>query len=165
MKHLTRNCVALTFLAASATLGAHAADAEGGWALGEKDGKAYLHTVTAAGPSVMLSCSDTVGVRATVFLKGDSMDSAENGSKGKARTRRVSIDTESTDPRSGSWGYYRTQGKLVSSKSWQGKRIYNAAITGSPVSMDVFKVGEMSFDLPGVDDQFKSFASSCDATS
>ncbi len=93
------------------------------------------------------------------------MDSAENGSKGKARTRRVSIDTESTDPRSGSWGYYRTQGKLVSSKSWQGKRIYNAAITGSPVSMDVFKVGEMSFDLPGVDDQFKSFASSCDATS
>lgn len=165
MKHLTRNCVALTFVAASATLGASAADAEGGWALGEKDGNSYLHTVTDAGPSVMLSCSDSVGIRATVSLNGDSMQELETASKGKARARRVALETETTDPRSGAWGYIRTQGKLISTKSWQGKRIYNAAITGSPVSMDVFKVGEMSFGLPGVDDQFKSFATSCDATS
>jgi|GEM_PF-3351645 len=165
MKHFTRNCVALGFLAASATLGAHAADAEGGWALGEMDGKTYLHAETAAGPSVMLSCSDTVGVRATVFLNGDTMEAAANAQKSKVRARRVSVDTNSTDPRSGAWGYVRTQGKLISTKSWQGKRIYNAAITGGPVSLDIFKVGERSFELPGVNDEFKSFASSCDATS
>lgn len=165
MNHITRNCIALTFLGASAALGAHAADAAGGWTLGEKDGASYLHTVTDAGPSVMLSCSDTVGIRATVFLNGDDMEAAETAEGGKARTRRVALDTASTDSRSGAWGYVRTQGKLISSQSWQGKRIYNAAITGSPVSMDIFKVGERSFELPGVDDHFKSFASSCDATS
>lgn len=165
MKHLTRNCIALTFLGASAALGAHAADAAGGWALGQKDGSSYLHAVTDAGPSVMLSCSDTVGIRATVFLNGETMEAAETARDGKTRARRVSLDTDSTEVRSGAWGYVRSQGKLVSSKSWQGKRIYNAAITGSPVSMDIFKIGERRFELPGVDDQFKSFASSCDATS
>ena len=165
MKHITRNCVALTFLAASATLGANAADAEGAWDLGEKDGKSFLHTVTEAGPSLTLSCSDKVGIRATVFLKGNSIDELETASDARPRARRVSVDTSTTDPRSGAWAYVRTAGKLISTKSWQGKRLYNAAITGSPVTMDVFKVGEMTLALPGVDENFTSFASSCDATS
>ncbi|MCR9080342.1 MAG: hypothetical protein NXH78_14695 [Hyphomonadaceae bacterium] len=165
MKHLTRNCVALTFLGASAALGAHAADAAGGWTLSESNGSSLIYAATDAGPSVALSCSDQVGIRAVVLLNGESLEEALNAPGARAKSRRVSLETETTDPRAGDWHYIRRQGKLVSTKSWQGKRIYNAAVTGSPVSMDIFKVGERSFELPGVDDQFTTFASSCDATS
>jgi len=165
MNHLTRNCVALTFLGASAALGAHAADAAGGWTEGEQNGVSFVHTVTEDGPSVMLSCSDRVGIRATVFLNGDDLEAATNGTAGRIGARRVTLDTNSTEPRKGDWAYLRAQGRLISAKGWQGKRIFNAAVTGSPVSMDIFKLGERSFSMPAVDDQFKSFTSNCAATS
>ncbi len=165
MTHFTRNCIALSLLGASATFGAHAADTPTDWTLGEKNGVSFLHTVTDAGPSVLLSCSDTVGIRAMVFLNGDDIESATNGTTGRISTRRVSLGTDSTETRKGDWGYVRSQGRLISTKSWQGKRIYNAAITGSPVSMDIFRLGESTFSLPAVDEDFKTFNSTCAATS
>lgn len=165
MNYLTRNCIALTFLGASAALGAHAADTADGWNLGEKNGVSFLHSVTEAGPSVLLSCSDKVGIRAMVFLNGDDLEEATNGTNGRIFARRVSLDTDSTESRDGDWGYIRSQRQLISTKGWQGKRIYNAAITGSPVTMDIFKIGNQTFSLPAVDENFKTFNSSCDATS
>ncbi|MCR9270179.1 MAG: hypothetical protein ACX94B_09105 [Henriciella sp.] len=165
MKHLLKTGAALTLAATALTFSASAADAEAAWSLGDKNGKAFLHTVTEAGPSIALTCSERVGVQATVFLNGNSIDEAEIKSTSGLRTRKGSIETATTEEKDGDWLYLRPAKTLISTKGWQGKRIYNAAITGSPVTMTVSRLGEMTFELPGVDDQFKSFASSCEATS
>lgn len=165
MKHLLRNCVALSMLATSASFAASAADAEGAWATGDNGGKTFLHTVTEAGPSVALTCSDSVGVQATVYLNGNEIDETQIKSTAGLKTRKGSLVTETTEERDGTWLYIRPAKTLITTKGWQGKRIYNAAITGSPVTMSVYKIGEVSFQLPGVDEAFTQFAKSCEATS
>lgn len=165
MNHLLKICATTALAATALSFTASAADAEGAWSLGDNNGKSFLHTVTDAGPSVALTCSENVGVQATVYLNGNSIDEMQINTKSGLRTRKGSITTEATEERDGVWLYIRPAKTLVSTKGWQGKRIYNAAITGSPVSMTVARLGEMSFTLPGVDEQFKSFATSCEATS
>lgn len=164
MKHLPRNCVALTFLAASAALGANAADAEqGAWALGEKNGKTFLHMTDASGPSLTLNCNENIGLQAVLYLNGNGIDDLEVATKTRLKTRNVYLDTDSTDRRDGDWLYVRLAKVLVSSKGWQAKRIYNAAITGSPVEVDITRVGSYTLTPPPVNDSFKSFVESCDA--
>lgn len=165
MKHLLKTGAALALAATTISFTASAADAESTWTLGDNNGKAFLHTVTDAGPSVALTCSEKVGIQATVYLNGNSVDETQIKSTSGLRARKGSLETETTEERDGTWLYIRPAKTLISTKGWQGKRIYNAAVTGSPVTMSVSRLGEMTFSLPGVDDHFKSFAGSCAATS
>lgn len=162
MKHPLKSLPVVAALAASVTLAANASDADSSWDFADVEGKTFLHTVTAAGPSVALTCSDSVGVQATIYLNGNSIDETRIKSTAGLQTRKGSLDTETTEEREGPWLYLRPAKTLVSTKGWQGKRIYNAAITGSPVTMTVARLGEMTFELPGVDNAFKDFAQSCD---
>ncbi|MEC7290659.1 MAG: hypothetical protein VXW22_11285 [Pseudomonadota bacterium] len=163
MKHLPRNCVALTFLAASATLAANAADAESSWALGERNGQSFLHMTDASGPSLSLRCHDKLGLQAVLYLDGNGIDELDMPIKTKVKTRNVHLDTDSTDRRDGSWLYVRANKTLYSAKGWQAKRIYNAAISGSTVDVDITRVGSYNLTPPPVNDAFKSFVSSCDS--
>ena len=162
MKHPLKSLPVVAALAASVTLAANAADADSSWDLADVDGKTFLHTVTAAGPSIALTCSDAVGVQATIYLNGNSIDETKITSTSGLRTRKGSLDTETTEERDGMWLYLRPAKTLISTKGWQGKRIYNAAITGSPITMTVARLGEMTFELPGVDEAFTDFARSCE---
>lgn len=154
---------ALAIAATSIGLSAHAADAESTWSLGDKDGTAFLYTAAPTGPSLTLNCSEKLGVQAVVYLNGNAIDDLAINTKTRLKTRKVEIVSDTTEPRDGDWVYLRRAKTLVSTKSWQGKRIFNAAVTGSPVTMDVFRVGSYDITLPAVDDEFKSFVSSCDA--
>lgn len=154
---------ALAIAATSIGLSAHAADAESKWSLGDNNGTAFLYTATPSGPSLTLNCSDKLGVQAVVYLGGNAIDDLTIGSKTRLKTRKVELTSNTTEPRDGHWIYLRTAKTLVSTKSWQGKRIFNAAVTGSPVEMDIFRVGSYDITLPAIDDDFKSFVSSCDA--
>ena len=163
MNHLTRNCVALTFLAASASFGASAADAESSWTLGESDGKSFLHMTDVSGPSLTLNCSDKIGLQAILYLDGNAIDDLGMKIKSKIKTRNVHLDTDSTNRRDGDWLYVRSNKTLFSSKGWQAKRIFNAAVTGSPVAVDITRVGSYELTPPPVNDSFKAFVSECDA--
>lgn len=149
--------------ATSIGFSAHAADAESTWSLGDNNGTAFLFTASPSGPSLTLSCSDKIGVRAVVYLNGNGMDDLEINTKMSLKTRKVELDSDTTEPRDGSWVYLRRAKTLISTKGWQGKRIFNAAVSGSPVSIDVSRAGSYEITLPAVNDDFKSFVSNCSA--
>lgn len=154
---------AMAIAATSIGLTAHAADAESTWSLGDNNGTAFLYTASPAGPSLTLNCSDKFGVQAVVYLNGNGMDELILESNSRIKSRRVEMDSDTTEPRDGDWAYLRSAKTLISTKGWQGKRIFNAAVTGSAVSMDIFRVGSYEFQLPAINDDFKSFVSSCNS--
>lgn len=157
-------CVCTTILAAG-TLPASAAT--GDWA----------HRSTAAGTdtlftqtgetAIKLACSPSLGVQATIYLKGVEVsdDRLKYLPKRRIKIRDGVVNTESTTEKSGAWAYIKATDMLVSSEPWQGRRIYNAVVKGESVDIDVDKVGEVSLTMPAINDDFKTFARSCDATS
>lgn len=163
MKTLLKLSAVLTLAAGTIGFAAHAADAESAWSAGEKNGKTFLYTADASGPSVTLNCSDKMGVQAVVYLNGNGMDELDINTKTRLRSRKIELDSDTTEPRDGDWLYLRTAKTLVSTKSWQGKRIFNAAVTGSPVTMDIARIGSYTITPPAVNDDFRAFVSDCDA--
>ncbi len=163
MKTLLKVGAVLTLAAGTVGFAAHAADAESTWSTGEKNGKTFLYTADATGPSMTLNCSDKMGIQAVVYLNGNGIDELDINTKARIRSRKVELDSETTDPKDGDWAYFRTAKTLISTKSWQGKRIFNAAVTGSPVTMDIARVGSYTITPPAVNDEFKTFVSECDA--
>ena len=131
------------------------------WEMGAEPDKNYVYTKTDDGASITLMCSDTVGIRATVYLDGNEMDNLAVGTERRLATRQVTIDTEATEPRRDRWVWVRSARTLISTKPWQGRRVYNAVITGSPINMTVRRVGDFTLNLPPVDDNFKSFSKTC----
>lgn len=165
MTHPSKTGLAFAIVATTFAFSASAATATGSWEFGERNGKQFVHAVTEAGPSVMLSCSDKLGVQATFYLNGNAIDDTAITSTAGLSTRNSTIVTDGTEEKEGQLLYLRPAKTLVTTESWQGKRVYNAAITGSPINMTVRRIGNVSFTLPGVDDSFTEFAQSCDATS
>lgn len=131
------------------------------WELNSDEERSILFAKDANGASIALTCSDSLGVQATVYLDGNEIDQLTVKTPGRLATRRVTLDTDSTEPRSGRWIYIRSGRTLISAEAWQGKRIYNAVVTNSPISMSVRRVGDFSLELPAIDDNFRSFSSMC----
>lgn len=163
MNHILKIGAAVTLGATAFSFTASAADAESAWTLGDKSGTPFLYMADTSGPSLTLNCSDKMGIQAVLYLDGNSVDDLGVSTKTKIRARKVSIDSDATEERDGSWLYLRSAKTLISTKGWQGKRIFNAAVTGSPVSVDVFRVGTFELTPPTVNDDFRSFVSECDS--
>ena len=124
----------------------------------------YVLAENADGPALMLGCSERLGVQARVYLNGMTQTDLAIEKTRRVKTRSVQISTESTEAKRDAWAYLRSKGQLISVRPWQGKRIFNAAIRGEVVNMDVTKVGDLALELPEVNDAFKSFATTCSAT-
>lgn len=163
MNHILKIGAATALAATALSFTASAADAESAWTLTENNGASFLYMADASGPSVTLSCSDKMGVQAVVYLDGNSVDDLGFSKNSKVRSRKVALESETTEPRDGTWAYLRNAKVLISTRGWQGKRIFNAAVTGSSVSMDVFRIGTVSITPPTVNDDFRSFVSECDS--
>ncbi len=147
-------------------LSAHAADTN--WQLSqpvEEGAKSFLFAEDAGGPSVALYCSDQMGLQAAVHLNGTDLENSAIQSNSKLRNRNVALSTDSMAEKDADWAYVRQAKVLISTKGWQAKRMFNAAIKGEPVQMDIQRVGAYTLTLPPVDDTFKTFAKSCAATS
>ena len=113
------------------------------------------------GPSVTLTCSDKMGVQAVLYLNGNSMDDLTVDTSTRITSRQVEMTSDTTQAKDGEWLYVRRAKTLVSTRGWQGKRIFNAAVSGSSVSFDIFRVGEYTITPPAVNDDFKTFVSDC----
>jgi len=157
-------CVCATVLAAG-TLPATAATSD--WAHRTTEAGANTLFPTTGETAVKLACSPTLGVQATIYLDGQEVSDQRLKylAKRRIKLRDGAVDTASTTEKSGTWAYIKATEMLVSAEPWQGRRIYNAVIKGESVDIDVDKVGEVSLTMPAMNDAFKAFATSCDATS
>ena len=124
----------------------------------------YVLAENADGPAIMLGCSDRLGVQARIYLNGMTQADLAMEKTRRVKTRSVEISTESTEAKRDTWAYLKSKGQLISVRPWQGKRIFNAAVRGEVVNMDVTKVGDLAVELPEINDDFKSFAMTCAAT-
>ncbi|MEM9054341.1 MAG: hypothetical protein AAGB16_03360 [Pseudomonadota bacterium] len=124
----------------------------------------YVLAEKAEGPTILLGCSDRLGVQAKIYLKGMTQDALALQEARNVRTRMVEIDTESTDPKKDVWAYMRAKGQLISVRPWQGRRIFNAVVKNEVVNLDILKIGELSVELPEINEAFTTFASICTAT-
>lgn len=163
MKHLLKTGAALALAATTITFTASAADAESTWKLGDNNGNAFLYMADASGPSLTLNCSERMGVQAVLYLDGNSIDELTIDGSRRITSRKVTMESESTEARDGDWAYLRKAKTLISTRGWQGKRIFNAAVTGSPVSIDIRRVGTVNVTPPEVNDEFREFVESCSA--
>lgn len=145
------------------SLSAHAAD--GTWQFTEAgDAPARVFAQDVGGPSLSLVCSDRFGVQAFLYLNGSETGELNIGRRTRLNSRNVEIASESTAAKSASWGYIRPSKLLISSKSWQGRRLFNSVVKGEPVTLSISRIGDYTLEMPAVDEQFTAFANSCDAT-
>ena len=161
MNHFIKLGAAAAVAASTIGFTAHAADAESNWSLGDNNGTPYLYMSDPTGPSVTLTCSDKMGVQAVLYLNGNSMDDLTVDTSTRITSRQVEMTSDTTQAKDGEWLYVRRAKTLVSTRGWQGKRIFNAAVSGSSVSFDIFRVGEYTITPPAVNDDFKTFVSDC----
>lgn len=129
----------------------------------ETDGL-YVLAENADGPAIMLGCSDRLGLQAKVFLNGMTQADLSLEKIKRVKTRSVQITTDSTEAKRDTWAYLKSKGQLISVRPWQGKRIFNAAVRGEVVNLDVTKVGDLALQLPEINEAFESFANTCAAT-
>ncbi|MEM9842219.1 MAG: hypothetical protein AAF767_06200 [Pseudomonadota bacterium] len=151
-------CVRLIAIAMAASCAAFSATA---WELNAESERAYVYAKDDAGPSLMLACSDQMGIQALVYLDGNAADELGLDGVRRLASRYVSVETETTEPRSDRWRFARSTRTLISIEPWQGRRIYNAVVTGSPVKMEISREGVFTLNLPPVNEAFKTFSKTC----
>ena len=144
---------------------AHAATTD--WSHRTTDAGANTLFTTTGETGIKLACSPSLGIQATIYLDGQEVsdERLKYLPKRRVKLRDGSVETASTTEKAGTWAYIKATDMLVSAEPWQGRRIYNAVIKGEDVSISVDKVGDVALTLPAMNDEFKAFAKSCDATS
>ncbi len=162
---LSRILLAVSALGVT-SITANASEPESSWQLADsslEENAKMIFAEVEASPSIALHCSEKVGIRAVIYLNGDSLNESEFPGDARLKSRNVSLSTPSLSKRVEPWGYIRSGKILISAKGWPGKRIYNSAISGEPLTTYVTRVGSVDLVVPAVDDNFKTFASSCAA--
>lgn len=175
MKYLIKTATATLFAVATAAGALAMAETgpEGEWTLLSKSGDVVAENQAPSDmvllaetgkQTVTFNCSDNLGLQARVYMEGNSADDIGLGSviPSQINSRAVSLSTPTKEARREQWVYVRADGVLITSRPWQAKRIYNASITGEPVTLSGFRLGKHTFSLPAVNDDFKTFASKCD---
>lgn len=153
-------------LAAAATGTAFAADeapATTEWSLLEgSNGKAVYSTESGA-PALVLGCNDAGKISATFSLDGDVMDKLEAKSK-RNQLINGSLAVEDDEADKAKWVYLKSRNMASPIEGRYARRIYNAAVTGKSVKIDLGRQGSYEYAPPKLNGQFKAFADSCAAT-
>lgn len=155
--------VAAALMLAAAGQAAYAADATG-WEYVEKPNAHVVYTSATDTPGLALVCTDQGKMTAAVSLDAGNM--LEKITDDSDRTRKKSGElTVGDESERISWTY-RPATQLVTPKDGKySRRIFNAAVTGALVTVNVSYKDAVQLDLPSVDAAFTEFAQSCAATS
>lgn len=158
MKLLSTLLVGATFVAS-----ANAADsAEGSseWTmLEESNGKAIYSTESDA-PALVIGCNDAGKISATFALDGNVETKLSSRS---ARTRRLNatLTVEGKEPATAKWVFLPTRNMTSPVENKYARRLYNAVITGKPVTLDLGRRGTFEYAPPKLNEDFQSFAAGC----
>jgi len=159
------NILIAATIAGGLSLSAQAADAS--WQFSEADGESAKTLVFAqdvGGPSLSLVCSDKLGLQAILYLNGTDAGTATISSDSRVKSRNIRMSSDTTANKGDSWAYLRNEKILISTKPWQGRRLFNSSVKGENITLRISRLGSHTLTLPAIDTEFKSFAKSCAAT-
>ena len=149
-------------LIVSAVASAQATDTDG-WTYVDNSSVHILHTGSTGSPGMALVCNDSGTMIASIALESGNM--FEKLSDTSTRTREKAGTLTVGDKAERIRWTYRPNSELVSPRDRKySRRLYNAVVTGAPVSVDVSLRNPVSLKLPAVDDNFAQFAKACSLT-
>ncbi len=159
MKLLPTLILGATFVAS-----AHASDTVDTheWTLIPNSDAKAVYTTQVDEPALVLSCSDQGKVSAVIGIEGNLMENLQE-KRSNSVFLRATLTVGDQEPVTDRWRFYTktkfatpTDGKLK-------RRLYNAAITGSEVTLDLGRRGTFSFTPPEMNEDFLAFANGCAA--
>lgn len=153
-------------LGALFTASAHAADSvqsESEWTMLEQSNGQAIYTTEMSGPALVLGCNDAGKISATFSLDGDIVGKLESRS---IRTRRVdgTLTVGNGDADTSTWAYLPTRKMASPVDGKYARRLYNAVVTGKPVTLDLGRRGSYEFTPPALNSDFKAFSDRCIAS-
>lgn len=158
MKLIPSLLVGLTFAAT-----AHAADSapsESEWTILEASNGNAIFSTEMDGPALVLGCNESGKISATFSLDGDIEAKLDSRS---LRTRRVSgtLTVEGYEPADTKWAYLPGRNMASPMEGHLARRLYNAAVTGAHVTLDLGKRGTFEYSPPALNSDFETFAAGC----
>ena len=157
-----RTCVALGLAIGLTPALANAADWQAGTINYNGETADYVAFQDEAGPTVSILCVEQPSLQTAVYLDGGEPTDITIGKRSNTVDRKVTMDSSSTDSREGVWTYLRTSKLLTTTRGWQGRRIFNSAVKGEAVNMDIRFMDDVAFTPPPMNEAFKEFAKSCE---
>ena len=155
--------VPILLIGAAFAASAHAADNEQNsseWTmLGESNGKAIYSTESNA-PALVIGCNDAGKISATFALDGDVEAKLASRS---SRTRRLNgtLTVEGNDSATSKWAFLPTRNMASPVENKYARRLYNAAISGKSVTLDLGRRGSFEYSPPALNADFQAFAAGC----
>jgi len=112
---------------------------------------------------VMVSCRDDKLVAAVGFGAGDIAKRLQSDTN-RLKSRAGQLTIGDRDEERARWIYYPQYQLAQTVKSVTAKKIYNAAIRGDAISLNLQRKGITTIQLPAMNDNFKAFAKACTVT-
>ena len=150
---------AATAFAATANA-ASGLEASGEWTLLEETNGKAIYSSEAGAPALVIGCNDAGKISATFSLDGNVTDKLQSRS---TRTRQVegTLTIEGKGSETAQWAYLPTRNMAAPVENKFARRLYNAVVTGSKVTLDLGRRGTFEYAPPSVNADFQTFASGC----
>lgn len=153
------------FVATAFAASAHAADQtqqSGEWSLLQDANGQAVYSTEVGAPALVLGCNADGKISATFSLEGDVTNNLESG-RDRPRTVNATLQVEGKDAAKSKWVYLSKRNMAAPLDTRFARRIYNAAVTGSTISLDLGRRGTYEYAPPKMNGDFKTFASACSA--
>lgn len=161
MKLIPALLLGVTFAATAHAADGSSTDAE--WSLIENSNNRVIYSTAEDAPALILTCSDKGSIKSLISLDGDALGKLSMSS---TRSRRVNgeLAVGADDSAKINWAYFPSRRMASPIQNRYARRIYNAAIKGAPLTVDLGRRGEYTVSVPQLNDDFKAFAATCSAT-
>jgi hypothetical protein len=133
------------------------------WSLLEGSNGQAVYSTESGAPALVLGCNEAGKISATFSLDGDVMSKLETRSK-RTSVINGSLAVEEGDPDQAKWVFLKKRNMASPIEGRFARRIYNAAVTGKSVTVDLGRQGSYEYDPPKLNGEFKAFADGCSAT-
>jgi len=158
MKLIPALLLGVTFAASAQA--ADSAPTNSDWTLLEETNGNAIYSTEMDRPALVLGCNDAGKISATLSLDGDVASKLKSRS---ARSRRVdgTLSIGDGEGETAKWAYLPTRNMASPIENKFARRIYNASVTGSTVTLDLGRRGSYEFAPPKINADFETFASNC----
>lgn len=133
------------------------------WSLLDGSNGQAIYSTESGAPALVLGCNDAGKISATFSLDGNVVDKLEAKSK-RTQVINGSLAVAEGDADKAKWVFLKTRNMASPIEGRYARRIYNAAVTGKSVTIDLGRQGSYEYAPPKLNGQFKTFADSCAAT-
>lgn len=160
MKLLPTLLVATAFTGAA--YAANKVEQSGEWALLQDSNGQAIYSTEVGAPALVLGCNADGKISATFSFKGDVVNNLESG-KDRPRNVNATLHVEGKEAAKSKWIYLSKRNMAAPLDTRFARRIYNAAVTGSTITVDLGRRGTYEYAPPEMNGEFKTFASTCSA--